>query len=269
MKKTVKLAAAGLVAMTVVGGTFAYWNATASIDNNFATGAYGGNMVEEFNPLNGQNWQPGSDVTKKVGVTNTGDYDIKARIKFEETWVRGDKPILHYPMKSGDEGFFPASKTADVADGKSVVYKDLDTTGWTQDGAWYVSGVIKPGETVNLLNYVSLLPGTVNGEDEYDTKTLILVGDETETNQYKEGTMSEVVTENGGKKIVITYTDGASEEITDPDTVIKQKVEKTLKEGDGAGYADAKYTLTITTQLSQVDTEGNALDWPAEAAPEA
>ena len=53
MKKTKKVKAfAGLLALTLVVGSLAYFTKTMSIDNPFSTKKYGGETVEKFTPEN-------------------------------------------------------------------------------------------------------------------------------------------------------------------------------------------------------------------------
>ncbi len=258
MKKSMKLAVAGLAAVAVVGGSFAYWNVTTSIDNEFSTNAFGGETTEEFNPVAGNNWQPGGKVDKVVGVANTGGYPIMARIKFEEKWERDGQQAPIFELTSKDDNFFPATADADIVDGGSRVYKEMSYEGWNavDTEGWFVStDAIQPGASLGLLKSVTLLPGAV--DEDYEEKTLIAIGDDGE---YKEGSMAQVPADNGGVKLEITYADGTRAEVTDPATVVKQKVEKVVK--DEKGYANAKYTLTITTQLAQINPETNMPMWP-------
>lgn len=319
MKKSVKLAAAGLAAMALVGGTFAYWQASSEIDNVFSTNEYGGQTTEVFNPLKGQDWEPGVEVEKKVGVKNTGDYDIVARIWFEETWERDGNKLTGYPMKSYLEengmpkgernmGFFPGLDTDATAENYSgsVVFKELAAFGeadnpWVdgRDGYFY-TGIIKAGESTqsDLLKSVTLLPKTNMGSYEQGTTARITVKKGSEETIYENATMSvksyeknadnkwidketneEVTFEsevegNVYKEVVITGNklgvDGKPESTlttekinAESGAVITQEIVNSL--GNDKGYANAKYTLTIHTEFSQVKVEANgnvkALAW--------
>lgn len=124
MKKTKKVKAfAGLLALTLVVGSLAYFTKTMSIDNPFSTKKYGGETVEKFTPEN--NWEPGGQVTKEVQAKNTGDYDLWVRVKFDEKWERNGKSIEGTNLSSIDAAkFFPTSADNAVAGGSSV-YKHL------------------------------------------------------------------------------------------------------------------------------------------------
>ncbi len=88
MRRNKKIAGvAGLAAIMVIGGTFAYFNQTMTVTNPFDTGKYDTNVVENFTPEDGDNWEPGAKVNKDVTVENTGDYDVLVRVKFDESWV--------------------------------------------------------------------------------------------------------------------------------------------------------------------------------------
>ena len=74
MRKNKKIAGvAGLAAIMVIGGTFAYFNQTMTVTNPFDTGKYDTNVTEDFKPEDGDNWEPGAEVNKDVTVKNTGD----------------------------------------------------------------------------------------------------------------------------------------------------------------------------------------------------
>ncbi len=114
MKSKVKvIALAGILGVAVVGGTFAYFTQTDSATNKFHTGTYDTELVEEFKPKEGENWEPGVKVNKDVHVENTGSLPVVVRVKFRETWTR----------------------KAEVDPKQTVIY-DLDTT---QDVPWTMS----------------------------------------------------------------------------------------------------------------------------------
>lgn len=89
MKKKTKVAVAGLATVALVGGTFAIWQATTTVNNPFSTAdGYGADTVEKFNPADGNDWEPGAEVEKEVGAVNTGDYPVYVRMKLDESWSR-------------------------------------------------------------------------------------------------------------------------------------------------------------------------------------
>lgn len=87
MKLNKKLmAAGGLAAIAVIGGTWAYFNQTTAISNPLSTGTYTTSMVEKFTPST--DWEPGVKVDKLVQAENTGDYPVLVRVKMDEIWTR-------------------------------------------------------------------------------------------------------------------------------------------------------------------------------------
>ena len=87
MKKLNKKAAAGigLGALALVGGTFAYYSQTASLDNPLSTGRYTTQLVEDYTPPT-EDLKPGAKWDKNVGAENTGDYPVLVRISMKESW---------------------------------------------------------------------------------------------------------------------------------------------------------------------------------------
>ena len=66
----------GLASVALVGGTFAYFTQTSTIDNPFNTARYRTVVTEDFNPEDGDKWEPGAKVNKDLYVQNTGDRDV-------------------------------------------------------------------------------------------------------------------------------------------------------------------------------------------------
>lgn len=288
MNKKSKVAVAGVAAVALVGGTLAYWSSSSTINNPFSTNSYGGETTEEFNPADGGNWEPGSKVDKKVGVTNTGDYPIYVRMKFTETWSNLQSDVKE---KANDAVNTMMLEQADSTDGKvladkSVVEKKLvenwDSL-WTKsdDGWYYFDDELNPNEsTDNLLESVTLSDTTDMGK--YDEIVTVTV-------RHKDG--SEDWSATGNLKVepvqqqdgsiwvyIRRSTDGGStwedaHVSKNPEDTITQSVKKVLKEGEG-GYADADYVLTITSEYAQTDgcdwsfpvgTAGYDAQHPAEA----
>ncbi|MCD8371032.1 MAG: BsaA family SipW-dependent biofilm matrix protein [Clostridiales bacterium] len=121
MKKINKkaIAVVGLGGAALVGGTYAYYSQTASLDNPLSTGKYQTELVEDFTPTS-EDLKPGAKIEKIVGVENTGDYPVMVRVKMSEKWVRksdsdaSDKGENVYSLESSDETNFLAGTYADV-----------------------------------------------------------------------------------------------------------------------------------------------------------
>lgn len=241
--KKVKLAA-GLAAIMVVGGTWAYFNQTMSIENPFSTGKYDSVVREDFKPDDGENWQPGATVNKDVVVSNTGDYDVFVRVKFDETWENKDNSS----WKKIGTGLSEKTEQDDPNDGLivkdySVVKKNLAKGAaekWfynTEDGYWYYKTNLNAGSnTGTFLDSVTLMENA-------DMGSYIV------TNYYTKAETAPMETEIGSNDSDaetkwVAYTgelpDGAKHNMV----ITRQDPEK-------PGYGNAEYTLAITVQTVQ------------------
>ena len=241
MRKNKKIAGvAGLAAIMVIGGTFAYFNQTMTVTNPFDTGKYDTNVVEKFNPEDGDNWEPGAEVNKDVTVKNTGDYDVLVRVKFDENWVNKTDDTWS-KTNTGMDGTTSQANATDglVADDGSVVAKTLNDENWVYnkaDGYWYYKSNLKPGtDTGVFLDAVKLL-------EDAD------MGLYTVTNYYtKAETAPEFKTENIG-------TDAATQWVVYEGNVpdgARHSMAVTKQDETKPGYGNADYTLTITAQTVQ------------------
>ena len=239
MRKNRKIAgAAGLAAIMLVGGTFAYFNQTMKVENPFDTGKYDTTVTEDFKPKDGENWEPGAEVNKDVTVKNTGDYDVLVRVKFDEKWVNKD---TDQTVKE-NTGMDDTTSQDNAADGLvekdgSVVAKTLNKDHWAYnktDGYWYYKSNLAAGtDTGTFLDAVKLLEDADMGNyivtnyytTAADKPAEDVIGDDPATQWVAyDGTMPEDATHN----LVLT----------------KQDPDKT-------GYGNADYTLTITAQTVQ------------------
>ena len=104
-KKTQAAVALGAAAVVAVGGTFAWFSTTDQVENVFDMDDFDVSITEAFDPEAPMN--PGSTITKQVGVTNYGDVPVYVRVKFEEKLVlknwamneENDKRLLYYADK--------------------------------------------------------------------------------------------------------------------------------------------------------------------------
>lgn len=238
MKEKKKLLiAAGLVLVIAIGGVFAYFNQTLSVDNPFDTGKYDSELTEDFNPGDGANWEPGSEVNKDVEVNNTGDYDLIVRVKFDEKWVsKADgKTII-----KENTGMDATTSQADAEDGLvandgSVVVKNLLADNWVyHDGYWYYKQNLKAGQTTGkFLDSVKLL------EDADMGKYTVTKYYTTAANKPASDTIGTDPATNW-----VAYTGSVPEGAT-------HNMTKTTLDPDASGYGNANYTLTITAQTVQ------------------
>ena len=249
-KKTMGIIIA-LVVVAIVGGTFAYWNQTHTVENPFNTGKkYTSTVVEDFNPEEGVDWQPGVDVNKTVRVVNSGNQDLIIRVKLDEKWVRDGETDPYKELKAEVDGdkIYTANQ-AEATDGlveldDSVVLKHLSSSAkWIDggDGWYYYTVNLKEGETTdNWLESVEL-------HDELDLGAI-------ETKKYiTAATTIDADTEWE------EYTDEMPKKDSNGDTVLHNKTETVYKKDsddkDLIGYVDSNYTLTVTTQTVQATKE--------------
>ena len=250
-KKKVISFALGLVLLVAVAGTWAYYNAEVSLDNELQTSQYGSELEEKFTPPG--TWEPSQVVDKEVGVKNTGDYDLFVRVRMSETWTFKDGTTTH-TIASTDPGFLTATALSAVGqldpnDGlfsvagppvaydQSVVYKQLAASGWTfnpADGYWYYNTKLAPGATTsNLLSSITLAGDTDMGlytETKYYTTASVKPA----PTAIGSDPTSEWVVYSGAVPANTTWTRSVSE--LNP---------------AAPGYAGGTYTLTITSQILQ------------------
>ena len=242
MKKNNKfLMLAGLLVLTLVAGTYAYFTMEMSIDNPFATKSYGGETIEKFTPEN--SWEPGGKVTKEIQAKNTGEYPLYVRVKFEEKWERDGNVISGTTLTSLDsEKFFPESEAKSVVGGSSI-YKNLVGVGenWIKetDGYFYYKTELAPNEmTEKLLDYVTLCNDANMGT--YTASAM------------KYALVDESVTAD--KLTDTDYALSSAPDVIPEGKVLYQKKVVSL-DSENAGLGNANYTLTIITELLQANAD--------------
>ena len=95
------LALGALLAVTAIGGTFAYFSQELSASNEFLTGKYDTEISEEFIPP--ADWQPGVEITKKVVIENKGNVDVVAAAKITEECIRKEDIVIP-SYAAGEDG---------------------------------------------------------------------------------------------------------------------------------------------------------------------
>ena len=174
-KKKIVTALAGLALVGAVGGTFAYFNSSATFENIFHTAGLGVKYTENF--VSPDNWQPGDTTPKTLTVKNESTVPLTAKIKIvKEEWKKDDTVL---PLKQNDV---------------EVAVKDINTTDWIKhDDYYYYKKTLQPGETsTTFINSV-----TYNADTDLSTVC-------TPTGTIGEGTYS--VTCTGGEYSGATYT---------------------------------------------------------------
>ena len=247
-KKQIMALASCVLALSMVVNTWAYYTSTNSIDNALQTASYGNQLVEEFTP--DTDWQPGENVKKIVGVENTGDSDLFVRIKLEEKWTLAGGATLSMPSSNSQ---FLTATAASATQGNptdglttndhSVVYKELVAGGWTlnpTDGYWYLNTKLLAGtSSAVFLNSITLAGNTDMGS--YTTTnyyTTAPLASKPANNVIGSNPASQWVVYTGDVPAGASFTRAAS--IINP---------------SAPGYADAKYTLTITSETIQATQE--------------
>lgn len=275
MKMNKKVTAiGGLAALAVVGGTWAFFTQNTTIENKLSTkeGSYGSTSVEKFNP--GSEWEPGSEVEKTITVKNTGVYPIFARVKMDENWMRENDRLIGWTSESENDAFTTID-TQSQNDGNpkndtsTVVGKELEniTTDsntadekWLlgTDGYWYYMTALEgSSKTPELLNSITLSESVDMGKQETTYYYAVTEKDAGEPEENAEGAwtkldginspedlqkkIQEIAAGNKGKDIYTKVSSGA-----DPEKM---------------GYANADYTLNITTEVVQATPEALAAEW--------
>lgn len=236
------IAIVGVAAVMIIGGTFAYFQQVMNIENPFDTGKYDSVIVEDFNPSDGDNWEPGATVDKKVEVKNTGDYDILVRVKFEEKWKNKSNAQWTKTNTGMDAITVEQESAVDglIANDKSVVSKTLSDAKWVYndtDKYWYYNANLKSTETTGtFLEAVTLLENADMGKYE----------------------VSNYYTESATRPSESELSDNPADVATKwvkytglvPDSA-KHSMAVTELQPDALGYANADYTLTITAETIQ------------------
>ncbi len=181
----------GLASVALVGGTFAYFTQTSTIDNPFNTARYRTVVTEDFNPEDGDKWEPGAKVNKDLYVQNTGDRDVVVRVKFEDIWYRDDiaNPFISQqeddvfsdvtlsqtPLdKEINDGQFDGlvsilDETGNIVEKDlSVVEKAFEPGAFGEGGTWKLAGPGAKWSTIQPDGYfyymTTLAPGASTGK---------------------------------------------------------------------------------------------------------
>lgn len=262
-RKTKVWLATGLLALTVVGCTWAYFTSTSHIDNRLSTKEYGNTITEKFTPRD--DWQPGQKVEKVFAVKNTGDSTLVVRVKMDESWAKGGTPPFKTLSSVTDkERIFtpkqPSAVDGSVANDDTVVAKELNTANWVfHEGYWYYKSLLTAGnETPALLNSITL-------DKDAD------MGKYTVTSYYHEGTAAPTFEPGGtGDKGTATggwakFTGAVPKPITAGNTIFIRTVSKL--DSTATGYAGADYTLTITAETCQATLDAVKTEWSLATLP--
>ena len=287
MKVNKKVAAvAGLGALALVGGSFAYYFESGSLDNPLSTGKYNTQLVEDFTPPT-EDMKPGVNWDKVVGAQNTGDYPVLVRIKMEEKWVRKGAADAYKELHSIEDyakfntvkekvgAYSSMTVTADQVndkdgltpvDDKTVVFKNILTNGdWVDggDGYWYWNGVLeKKGSDKDKTT--ALMDGLVMA-------TNIDLGDYNTSEYYVILNDGQTPDDNTTWTDAATITDANGDGVVDVRDIAIPEGKKLFRKSeselntDAPGYADSNYTLTITSEFVQATKDAVEEHWGTNA----
>ena len=283
-RKPIIIAVAGLLAAALLVGAWAFYTSTGILDNQMKTKKYGDTLLEKFTPS--EDWQPGEEITKEVGVKNTGDYDLVVRVKLNEQWSRGgsafkeiastggtpagvDQTKINYTstavQPSHDGGTTPGPVDGVTTNDETVVKKIMNNTGtgtgkWTlyTDGYWYYNDVLTAGgETSKLMEKIMLATDADMGKYDvvkYWTENATVAATEpvTGTNVGSSSTTQWVV-----------YTG----EVPSPTVATNDVYTRSVSQlSSDAGYAGAIYDLFITSETCQATSDAVAATWSGAPA---
>lgn len=147
-----------LAALIIAGSSFAWFTSKDEVTNRLsASSNYGVAFAEDFTPP--ENWLPGQEVNKDVGVVNTGNVDAYVR-----AWLEGEMNIVKEKSESttkftGNSPTFTTTALKDVAD-PSLTAAGLKKL--SADGATYYK-LLSTTERAN-----SAINGTNAAVNDYD-----------------------------------------------------------------------------------------------------
>ena len=123
---------------------YALWQKSYEIENKFPLNYMGMTMTEDFNPP--EEWKDTDPVTKELSFFNSGTLNVVLRVRCVETITSKDGVLL--ANKAGNTDIVNKQYSSSFGADWSIEAKD----GW-----WYFNKVIKPNETVSLLESISLI----------------------------------------------------------------------------------------------------------------
>jgi len=219
-KKMPIVAIALLAIVGVVGGTIAYFTSVKEFPNIFKTDVYKTEIEEFFNPEDGEDWKPGTEVNKDVLVRNKGNVPVAVRVTMTEEWSKDGAVV---------------EKNGKLEDGENVVIKTLASkyeNNWIVDeenpNVYYYNTALKTGEEIQFLDSVTL------NDKLAETEKIC-----TTTYTYKETAEA-------------TETKTTDDLSTLPEGAIRVS-EKQECSSDSNGYSGLEYKLTIKVETVQYD----------------
>lgn len=141
----------GILLVIIIGSTIAYFYNSKTISNRFNTMTYDVELEEEFY----DDWG-----TKKVTIKNKEEStDVVLRISYNEQWSKEVDGSLN--------------TLSNIINGESVVNKNWTNTFTNDfllgdDGWYYYKKTLSPGESINILDSISLNENLISNSEYYD-----------------------------------------------------------------------------------------------------
>lgn len=263
MKKNKKalLGIAALAAVTVIGGSWAYWSQDLSAVNEFETGKFDTDITEEFTPPTPGEWVPGVEWEKNVTVTNSGDVKLAAIATINQMWIRTED--VNDPQKPTEVVLPKAGEYFDL-----MFEKEGDFKEYASQVNW---GDVVALESLKDDAAAMLIGNTVTGLNDAeaaDKWVLVKVTNNNKTNRDGAG-FSDVQfiyngiigTEEDNKvtnPLVLGVTLNPAIETTVTKKVVENKLENNIPTvvtktvtNPAYGYDSAKYTMTVNATTVQ------------------
>lgn len=97
------IAVAALAAVSIIGGTIAYFTGEVSFENVFNAGTYKASSTETIE--SSDNWLPGETINKSVATKNEGTIPVAVRVAYDEKWTleNGESVTVPAGYKSNRE----------------------------------------------------------------------------------------------------------------------------------------------------------------------
>ncbi|MBE6153660.1 MAG: hypothetical protein E7166_05505 [Firmicutes bacterium] len=138
----------GISALTILGGTLAYFTTHTEIGSLIKTALYQHNVVKTFEAP--EDWQPGETLNTSFTITNTGNVDMALRAKYTEKWTSANGNDL--PTTKGNFNVAIIAREAHWIPGDNGYYYYRNVNG---------NIPLKPNETSpSFIEKITLLDGT-------------------------------------------------------------------------------------------------------------
>lgn len=234
----------GLLLITAVGLTIAYYNSQKEFKNEFHVGKPGVSIYEDFNPAD--KWVPDEEKGKQAWFANVGEQDMLLRFTIEAKWV---KP----PVKIGADGepekdshgqpkyvFQPGTK---VEIGKDLLLYWQDSQNDPSNG-YHQTGI--DNEAKNGSNEIIKDPITLQDAENHSEFAFKKIGD---YYYYK--------------KVLKAKGDKDSQDKTQHVLESVKFTETFANDGHkNSDYSDTQIDLTIKGETVLVDSRAVAEQWP-------